>query len=209
MNPLKTVKKIPIAKQGIFRTIQGEGVLIGTPMIFIRIGGCSVGCSECDTDYSIVERLHALELSMILSSLSIEPTDWAWITGGEPTDHDLSEFIDVIRSFGCRVALATAGTKKVQIGRAWGGVDFLSVSPHFLGDRWVQRSGDQLNLVPGLNGLAMNDIVMANERGEFKGFIHKFITPMYGEQVEESLNFVSKNQGWRLGIQAHKVWNLP
>lgn len=36
----------------IFETIQGEGPLTGTPSIFIRLQGCTVGCSWCDTKYT-------------------------------------------------------------------------------------------------------------------------------------------------------------
>ena len=36
----------------IFETIQGEGHFTGIPSIFIRLQGCPVGCSWCDTKHS-------------------------------------------------------------------------------------------------------------------------------------------------------------
>lgn len=39
--------KYPINE--IFQTIQGEGVFTGVPAVFIRLQGCPVGCSWCDT----------------------------------------------------------------------------------------------------------------------------------------------------------------
>ena len=36
----------------IFFSIQGEGILIGTPTIFIRTTGCNLRCSWCDTKYA-------------------------------------------------------------------------------------------------------------------------------------------------------------
>src|SRR5437867_13038370 len=35
-----------------FHSIQGEGVSAGTPAVFVRLQGCSVGCRWCDTKYS-------------------------------------------------------------------------------------------------------------------------------------------------------------
>lgn len=36
----------------MFQTLQGEGVYTGVPAIFIRLQGCPVGCSWCDTKHT-------------------------------------------------------------------------------------------------------------------------------------------------------------
>ena len=36
----------------IFHSIQGEGVSQGTPCVFLRLAGCNLACSWCDTGYS-------------------------------------------------------------------------------------------------------------------------------------------------------------
>ena len=36
----------------IFQSIQGEGYFSGVPAIFVRLQGCKVGCSWCDTKHS-------------------------------------------------------------------------------------------------------------------------------------------------------------
>src|SRR5437870_5400263 len=36
----------------VFASVQGEGATVGTPSAFIRLQGCSIGCTWCDTKYS-------------------------------------------------------------------------------------------------------------------------------------------------------------
>lgn len=202
-------QRYPLARQGVFRTIQGEGVLLGQPMIFIRLAGCSVGCPACDTDYSVSRRVTLPELLDLVSQHLYGATKWAWITGGEPTDHNINPLVDGLRAMGLQIAVATAGVRAVRLGLSHGGVDFLSVSPHRIDDSWVLRRGDQLNIVPGLNGLELSDL----DGVDVSGFSHRFVTSMADADgkpanLKECLSFVMTRSGWRLGIQAHKIWGV-
>lgn len=201
----------PIAPQGIFSTVQGEGALLGLPMVFVRCGGCTIGCPECDTDYSVVRRLTADQIADEVAQRFYGGIQWCWCTGGEFTTYDLALLISAVRKKcpGLRLALATAGTKRVQRGSLYGGWDFVSVSPHST-DGWVLRRGNQLNLVPGLNGLRLTDFLPYEEEIR-QGFDHRYVTPMWGDQesFRQCLNWVRVHPGWRLGVQAHKHWNLP
>lgn len=204
----------PLAPQGIFRTIQGEGMLLGLPMVFVRFGGCSVGCAGCDTDYSLDSRLPLPALLDRISQLAYGAARWVWLSGGEPTDHDLRPLVDALHDRGLRVALATAGTRQVQQGALCGGVDFLSVSPHDLGESWVQRRGDQLNLVPGLGGLRLPDLSEELAQVCVFSFSACYVTPFMTPvgtlaNLAECISWVQCHQGWRLGVQAHQLWGVP
>lgn len=202
----------PLAPQGVFWTLQGEGVMSGEPQVFVRLAGCPVGCPECDTDYRVSRRVTAREIAREVAAAAVA-TNWVWLTGGEPTVHDLPPLVAELHRYGFRVAIATAGVSPVLVGCSHetpGGVDFVSVSPHRVDESWVQRSGDQLNVVPGLNGLRLSDLEGVN----VSGFAHRFVTPVwYGpgermERISECVEFVRRNRGWRLGNQSHKHWGL-
>lgn len=202
---------LPLSPQGVFPTLQGEGVMLGEPMVFVRLAGCDVNCNGCDTNYALAERVPVREIAR--RAVGVQGVArWAWVTGGEPTIHALGPLVLELRRYGFRVALATAGERPVEMGFGDGraGFDFVSVSPH-RPDRWSLRRGDQLNVVPGLNGLRLEDL----EGVDVSGFSHRFVTPFwYGpsdraEKVAECAAWVCTHAGWRLGFQAHKAWSMP
>lgn len=194
--------RYPLAPQGVYKSIQGEGVMLGVPMTFVRLGGCSVGCAECDTDYTVVQRVTANEIADRIDELG--SPEWVWITGGEPLDQNLSELTAELFRRDKRVAIATSGKRVVP--RDW--YHFLSVSPHGKPFELSQTSGDQINLVHGLNGLRLVDWMTFEDTG----FEHCYATPVDGvgrdKALEECRSFIAGRPKWRLGVQAQKVWNI-
>ena len=77
----------------IFKSIQGEGTLIGSPMVFIRLWGCNMNCTWCDTRYSwapefksITKRDNLTPEALVKYLLDHFPeVTWFNFTGGEPT----------------------------------------------------------------------------------------------------------------------------
>lgn len=209
-----------LAEQAVFATLQGEGLLAGLPMVFVRFAGCPVGCADCDTDYGVKSRVGVEELVRRVVATATPSTGWVWLTGGEPTIHDLNPLVAGLHKMDFRVALATAGINPVVRGRGYvrekgvstevDGVDFVSVSPHKMDASWVQRRGEQINLVFGLNGLTPDQCRPYRQEME-KGFDTRFVTPMYGNSAseEQCRQWVWQYPGWRIGLQQHKVWGVP
>jgi len=205
-----------LARQGVFYTVQGEGVMMGTPQVFVRLAGCNVGCPECDTDYRPAQMVTLEELARLIVAAAPPAAPWVWVTGGEPMLHgrELPDLYRRLQPLGFRFALATSGTIPIpSVGRAAGGPDFVSVSPHRIDDSWTVHRGDQLNAVVGLGGLRLADLERV-PAGVLAGFTHRFVTPAdpgrgLRPNYAECAAWVAARPGWRLGIQAHKVWGVP
>lgn len=188
----------------IFWTIQGEGQLLGTPMCFVRLAGCSVGCVGCDTNYAPT---HEMTLAEILAEIkrvvpSTWPVPWMWITGGEPTDQDVHPLIDMLVTLKYRVALATSGIRPLHIDTSKL-LQWLSVSPH--NSKFSQWHGHEVKLVPGLGNLTWENLPII----ECGSFPWKYIQPLPGKvETDKAIEWVKQHPGWQLTIQAHKQWRI-
>jgi organic radical activating enzyme len=92
----------------IFTSIQGEGFHMGVPATFIRLQGCTVGCSWCDTKYTWKKGGRKMVTSYILERVK---TRHVVITGGEPTMYDLDPLIGELRARGKYIQLETSGQR--------------------------------------------------------------------------------------------------
>lgn len=68
----------------IFCSIQGESTHAGRRCAFIRLTGCNLSCSWCDTRYALDESGRELSLDMIIEAVRPYEVDLVEITGGEP-----------------------------------------------------------------------------------------------------------------------------
>jgi len=67
----------------IFYSIQGESSRIGFPTVFIRLTGCPMRCTYCDTAYAFHQG-NQQEIDAILNTVQQYPTNFVTVTGGEP-----------------------------------------------------------------------------------------------------------------------------
>ncbi len=67
----------------LFRSLQGEGVLIGTPTVFVRTVGCNLDCDWCDTEYA-KEGGEEMSVEQIVEEVEEFDARFVCLTGGEP-----------------------------------------------------------------------------------------------------------------------------
>jgi organic radical activating enzyme len=92
------VTHIALSTDGVFKTLQGEGPRLGRPTTFIRLAGCNLACSWCDTSYTWdwtghngtkyypqeqVRHVSVIDLAQEVNT-KMGDTNSITITGGEP-----------------------------------------------------------------------------------------------------------------------------
>ena len=209
----------------LYLCIQGEGCLAGTPMVLIRLHGCSVGCSFCDTketwredDEDRVFTLREVQtepekwIEMEPRELAVAACEirqgakWALLTGGEPADQDLRELVGYLHAYGFRVALETSGTARGHVGA---GCNWVCVSPKLGSSKPVLTDviehAHELKMVVG----KPDDVTKLEallEGSRFQGTV--CLQPM--STNPEATRFcisTCQRKGWRLSLQTHKWIN--
>ena len=118
----------------IFASLQGEGLLAGTPSTFVRASGCNLRCVWCDTPYTSWEpEGESLSVGDVLDRVRSLSPRHAVVTGGEPLL--FPEAVELCRSLrreGWHVTVETAGTVLPEdAGRLAADpiADLMSISP--------------------------------------------------------------------------------
>ena len=214
----------------VFETIQGEGSFTGVPALFVRLQGCPVGCSWCDTKQTwdvLVENKVTPE-----QVITVDGTIGRWadhdgqslmkafndkgftakhvvITGGEPCLYDLTELTEQLIDAGFSVQIETSGTFEVQCHP----------------DAWVTVS-PKINMKGGYKVLPQA-LTRANE------IKHPIATEKHIEELDALLTHIDLTdkticlqpisqkpratelamkiciaRNWRLSIQTHKYLNI-
>lgn len=89
----QSLKKLPLVE--IFETVEGEGMKAGFPTVFIRLFGCNLRCTWCDTKYSYApyQPEYFLSIKKIKEKVSSFNSKHICLTGGEPLlfgDHSVA-----------------------------------------------------------------------------------------------------------------------
>jgi 7-carboxy-7-deazaguanine synthase len=97
----------------VFYSIQGESTLAGRPCVFVRLTGCDLRCSWCDTPYAFHEgRRRTLE--DVVAEVEQHGCPLVEITGGEPLlQEDVYPLMDALIARGYTVMLETGGHRSI------------------------------------------------------------------------------------------------
>jgi 7-carboxy-7-deazaguanine synthase len=98
----------------IFYSLQGESSTVGIPTVFIRLTGCPLRCSYCDTEYAFSGG-EKKEIEDIVSEVGSYKTRYVTVTGGEPLAQAAClELMSRLLDLGYIVSLETSGAINVS-----------------------------------------------------------------------------------------------
>jgi len=187
----------------IFTSIQGEGVNTGIPMTFIRLQGCDVSCSWCDTKESWDSNL-GYDLS-IQETVKLIKADYACITGGEPCLQDLIKLTQAIKANGKTITLETSGTQPIK-----GCFDWVTLSPKLNFKKPIKdniRLADEIKFLVGKKQDIQTIKTFIDDNAINSCIIS--IQPISLSEAATQLcidNCIQNN--WHLSLQSHKFINI-
>lgn len=186
----------------IFYSIQGEGRLAGTPMVFVRFSQCNLRCSlsnagfDCDTEFESGKLLNAEEILKEAVLLCPIP-GWLLFTGGEPGLQLDQGLIGLLKIAGWKLAIETNGTIALPEG-----LDWICVSPKTAEHTLKQKTANELKYVRR-SGMEIPTPIIKAE--------YYLISPAFdaSDRVSDQdmrwcIDLVKRSPGWALSIQYHK-----
>lgn len=112
----------------IFSSIQGEGIYAGVEQVFVRLAGCNLRCSYCDTEFESFQEYQPQELLSKLESFGRNFHSVSF-TGGEPLLQEdfLLEAMSIVRRNGYKTYLETNGTLPESLDKIIDNVDIVAM----------------------------------------------------------------------------------
>jgi len=98
----------------IYKSLQGESTYAGLPCVFVRLTGCNLRCSWCDTEYSFYGGRKMTSEEIFDEVERLTPNGGlVELTGGEPMlqERELIPFMEKLIATGFTVLLETSGER--------------------------------------------------------------------------------------------------
>lgn len=217
-NPLRPPEKgdgKSLAVQEIFSTLQGEGPYTGWPAIFIRLGGCNLACTFCDTEFESFKMISLSDILSEVASLNQYKTyKLVVITGGEPFRQPIEPLCTALLDQGMMVQIETNGTLYRPVDRR---VDIIC-SPKPVNGSYYPLRKDMLSHCTALKFITSvtEEVYSAvPEVGQTEFSIPVYVQPM--DEMDEMKNQANQalalelamRYGYRLSLQTHKLVGIP
>lgn len=208
---------MPLKVNEIFYSIQGESSYAGWPCVFVRLTGCNLRCSYCDTQYAY-EDGSLMEVNQIIGQAAPYSCRLVEITGGEPlVQNDTPILVQNLLDHGYEVLIETNGTLDISRidNRCVRIVDIKCPSSGMM----EENDLDNLNRLTGRDELKFvlgtrKDYEYARKilkhRPVDSGWIHSVnLSPIFGQLTPKTLAewILEDHLNVRLNLQLHKyVW---
>lgn len=196
----------------IFWSLQGEGLHSGTSAIFVRLSGCSLQCSYCDTR-DAWEQGHEMSVADVDAAVSALQTAYPQsrliITGGEPLEQDLGELIALFRRKKYFTAVETNGLHFQDLPFDWWTVSPKVVAAYRVHPQLLTRVAEIKLLVT--SALTLEVLTTIRQKTNAPIILH----PEYGQprKYRRTFDFFQSCQrrgiaNVRLGLQLHKIFRV-
>jgi 7-carboxy-7-deazaguanine synthase len=201
----KKTSLLPLVEE--FFSLQGEGYHTGKAAYFIRIGGCDVGCSWCDSRFSWNPKLHPMvSADEIIERVVESGTDSVVVTGGEPLMWNLDYLCSGLKINKIKTFIETSGAYKLS-----GEWDWICLSPkqNMPPVDEICSVADELKVIIQDSG----DFIWAEKyRKMVNEDCRLFLQPEWSrfEKITpEIVLYIKKNPFWRISLQSHKYMHIP
>lgn len=195
----------------IFNSIDGEGKRAGELATFIRLTGCNLRCSYCDTSYAFQDGTE-MPLQDIVQQVKYRNVT---LTGGEPLIQNVKPLLMALHHH--NINIETNGSIDIEpyfgIPNVWFTIDYKTKSSGMIHEMWhnnfsILRPQDVLKFVVG----SREDLEQAREIcNTYKIHCPIYISPVFGkiEPSEIVAYMKEKNlEEWKIQLQLHKfIWN--
>lgn len=198
-------RKLPLMEE--FYTIQGEGHNMGKAAYFIRIGGCDVGCSWCDTKPSWdATHFPPVDADDIAQRANQYPAKTVVVTGGEPSIYPLDYFTRELKRLGIKTMVETSGAHTLT-----GEWDWICLSPK----KYAPPKSSVYKHAHELKVVIQNraDLEWAEQNASL---VNKdcllYLQPEWSvsEKIMPWLtDYVMLHPQWSISLQSHKYMRIP
>jgi len=197
---------LPIVE--IFYSLQGEGSRTGQATVFVRVAGCSLACSFCDTDFRVRREMSVAE---VMAEVRGYGCSWVCLTGGEPTLYnEVGALCDALHDTGHTLQIETNG----MFPRPDWRLDHITVSPKeseggTLDPWYFDHAAEFKYVIDDESDLTR---ALANPRAGKPGSPLLFLQPnaLNPAAVQLCISAVQAHPNrLRLSLQTHKLLQIP
>jgi organic radical activating enzyme len=198
-------KRLPLVED--FFSLQGEGYHTGKAAYFIRIGGCDVGCSWCDSRFAWNSDLHPMvDTDEILRRIAESGTDSVVVTGGEPLMSSLGYLCEGLKKMNINTYLETSGAYPLS-----GNWDWICLSPK----KSMPPIDEICSMASELKVIVEDetDFLWAEKYREMvNSDCRLFLQPEWSRfeiVIPVIVEYIKRHPLWRMSLQVHKYMHIP